>query len=262
MAGPKGKGGKASSSGRYDRFMSHLAHDEDVHAFFDQSKNIQLLTPEEEKDLLYKAIAGDPDAKKALVYHNLKFIIRKAKAAVRRHYSTAKPSNSLFLEAISAGCIGMMKAIDEFNPDKKCKLITYAAWHIEDNIRKIILFEVNSTKPAKALSQVKHVNINVSPISHFEGFDKEDNDLPHVVDAIENNINNTKLREALVELEPTERLIIGNRYGLAGNTKTYNDIADDLGMSVDDVRNIEHQALRKLFLSINEEAMLTFLYST
>jgi len=243
--------------GKYDRLMGHLAHDDDVHAFFSQSKNIQLLTPVEEKDLLYRAVAGDMDARQALVYHNLKFIIRKAKAAVRRHYSTAKPSNSLFLEAISAGCLGMLKAIDEFKPDKECKLITYAAWHIEDNIRKIILFEVNASKPAKALSQVKHVSINVSPISHFEGFDKEDHNIPDVVDAIETNIKSTKLREALKCLEPMEREIIGNRYGLSGNTKTYNELAKDFSMSVDDVRNTEHQALRQLFLHINEEAILT-----
>lgn len=243
--------------GKYDRwFMSHLAHDDDVHAFFEQSQNIQLLTQEEEVDLLYRAVAGDVDAKERLVYHNLKFIIRKAKAAVRRHYATAKPANSLFLEAISAGCIGMMKAIDEFDPNKKCKLITYAAWHIEDNIRKIILFEVNSSKPAKALSQVKNVSINVSPISNFEGFDKEDHNVPDVVDAIESNIQNTKLREALQELEPEERVVVSGRYGLGSTTKTFNEMAEDLSMSVDEVRAIEHQALRKLFLSISEEAML------
>jgi len=254
-------GTSSGYSGKYDRFMAHLSNDEDVHAFFDQSKNIRLLTHDEEEDLLYRAVAGDQEAKKALVYHNLKFIIRKAKTAVRRHYSTAKPSNSLFLEAISAGCIGMMKAIDEFKPDKKCKLITYAAWHIEDNIRKIILFEVNASKPAKALSQVKNVNINVSPISHLEGFDKEDHAIPDVVDAIENNIKGTKLREALKSLGPTERFVVSKKYGLSGPSLTYNEIADHLSMSVDDVRNVEYVALRQLFLSINKEAILTSLYS-
>lgn len=248
-------------SGKYDRLMMHLANDEDVHAFFDQSKNIQLLTPEEEEDLLYRAVAGDQEAKKALVYHNLKFIIRKAKTAVRRHYSTAKPSNSLFLEAISAGCIGMMKAIDEFKPDKECKLITYAAWHIEDNIRKIILFEVNSSKPAKALSQVKNVTINVSPISHFEGFDKEDHDIPDVVDAIENNIKGTKLRESLKKLGATERTVISCRYGLSGPVKTYSELAEALSMSVDDIRRIEYNTLRELYRSISKEAMLANFYS-
>lgn len=252
MGGPNGYDGFMAAT------MSHLTNDEDVHAFFDQSKNIQLLTAAEEKNLLYLAVAGDVEAKKALVYHNLKFIIRKAKAAVRRHYSTAKSANNLFLEAISAGCIGMMKAVDEFDPNKECKLITYAAWHIEDNIRKIILFEVNSSKPAKALSQVKHVSINVSPMSSFESFDKEDNNLPDIVDAIDTNIKSTKLRGALKNLTNDERVIIGARYGLTDG-QTYGDLATLLGMSVDDVRSIEHHALRKLFLLINEEAMLPHL---
>jgi len=250
--------GYGNSYGGYDRFMSHLANDEDVHAFFDQSKNITLLTAEQEKNYLYRAVAGDVEAKKALVYHNLKFIIRKAKAAVRRHYSTAKPSNSLFLEAISAGCIGMMKAVDEFDPTKECKLITYAAWHIEDNIRKVILFEVNSSKPAKALSQVKHVSINVSPMSSFESFDKEDITLPDVADAIENNIKRTKLRQALPKLDETERRIIGSRYGYSDHL-TYNELADQLNMSVDDVRNIELHAIRALYLMISEEDIVSHL---
>ena len=250
--------GYGNSYGGYDRFMSHLANDEDVHAFFDQSQNIHLLSAEQEKSLLYRAVAGDVEAKKALVYHNLKFIIRKAKAAVRRHYSTAKPSNSLFLEAISAGCIGMMKAVDEFDPTKECKLITYAAWHIEDNIRKVILFEVNSSKPAKALSQVKHVSINVSPMSAFESFDKEDINLPDVADAIENNIKRTKLRQALPRLNEVERRIIGSRYGYSDHL-TYNELATQLKMSVDDVRNVEMHAIRALYLMISEEDIVSHL---
>lgn len=251
---PKKKARKKKSKRKglpkgYDKFI----FDQDIHAFFQQSKNIRLLTIEEEKDYLRKAAAGDQEAVQKLVYHNLKFIIQKAKSLVKNHQSSSKPTNSLFLEAISEGCLGLMRAIEEFDPAKECKLITYGAWHIEDYIRKAILFEVNSSRPAKALSQVKNSKTNVVPISAFEEFDHEDFNTENVVETINKATTNDLLKEALEELQPLERIIICHRYGFFDRDYTYTDLSKILNLTTEKIRKIENEALRILFVLMNEK---------
>jgi len=250
----KKKGKKKALPKGYDRFI----FDQDIHAFFEQSKNIQLLTLEEEKTLLRQAAAGDQDAVQKLVYHNLKFIIQKAKSLVKNHQSTSRPSNSLFLEAISEGCLGLVRAIEEFDPGKECKLITYGAWHIEDYIRKAILFEVNSSRPAKALSQVKNSKTNLVPISAFEEFDHEDFTTESVIDLIDQAVTNEQLKEAIKTLQPLERIIVCHRYGFFDRDYTYTDLAKILDLTTEKIRKIENNALRKLYIELNGNRLNQF----
>lgn len=228
----------------------------DINAFFAATPNIQLLTQEEEQRLLHQAVGGDTEAAKKIVYHNLRFIIKRAKSLVKKHQSSKQNGtvdNSLFLEAISEGCIGMFRAIETFDPAKKCKLITFAAWHIDERIRRIILFDVNSAKPAKSLSQVKHSKSTLIPISSIESFDHQDSKTASILDAVSADIQNELLAGALKKLGFVERFIVTNRYGFFDQSYTPSQLAEMLGTSTARIKKLETVALKKLWLFMNKD---------
>ncbi len=80
------------------------------------------LQVEEEKELLKKAMKGDIEARSRLVESNQRFIVRMA-------YSYRNQGLSL-TDLIQEGNLGLIEAIDRFDMDKNCRLISYAAWWI------------------------------------------------------------------------------------------------------------------------------------
>ncbi|MDZ4181669.1 MAG: RNA polymerase sigma factor RpoD/SigA [Candidatus Cloacimonadaceae bacterium] len=84
------------------------------------------LSREEEHELGILARAGDPDAMNKLVQSNLKFVVKIASRYQNRGLSLS--------ELISEGNIGLIKAIEKFDPDKDIKLISYAIWWIKQRI--------------------------------------------------------------------------------------------------------------------------------
>lgn len=84
------------------------------------------LSREDEHELGIKARAGDQDAMNRLIKANLKFVVKIASRYQNRGLSLS--------ELISEGNIGLIKAIEKFDPDKDIKLISYAIWWIKQRI--------------------------------------------------------------------------------------------------------------------------------
>ena len=81
------------------------------------------LSPEEEARCLTHAKEGDPEARASLIEHNLRLV-----AHIVKKYYTAGDQDDL----ISIGTIGLIKAVDSFDPSKGIRLATYAARCIEN----------------------------------------------------------------------------------------------------------------------------------
>ncbi len=96
--------------------------------FYDISK-FRILTPDEEVDL-FKRFKDDNDllAREKLLSHNLKFVVSVAK---KYQINSARIS---LVDLISAGNLGLLKAIDRFDHTKGFKFISYAVWWITQNI--------------------------------------------------------------------------------------------------------------------------------
>ena len=92
----------------------------------------QTLTSEEEEQYLKRLHEGDSKAKEVLISHNLRLV-----SHIVKKYSNAGEAEDL----ISAGSIGLIKAINTYSPDKKTQLSTYAARCIENEI--LMLIRVN-----------------------------------------------------------------------------------------------------------------------
>ena len=195
----------------------------------------QPLSEEEEAKYLRLLARGDEVARNVLTERNLRLVAH----IVKKFDSPGEDPDDL----ISIGTIGLIKAINTFNPGKGTRLATYAARCIENEI----LMHLRYTK--KIRSEVSLYD----PI----GVDKEGNEItlidilgthPEVVsEMVENRFEQKRLREKVHQLTRREKKVLELRFGLEdGARKTQREIARSLGISRSYVSRIEKRALSKL----------------
>ncbi len=101
-----------------------------VRMYLKEIGRINLLTSDEEFEYARLAVEGDEMAKRVLAESNLRLVVSIAKRYVGR--------GMLFLDLIQEGNIGLMKAVDKFDPEKGYKFSTYATWWIRQAITRAI----------------------------------------------------------------------------------------------------------------------------
>lgn len=101
-------------------------------AYLQQINRIPLLTLEEEKNLCLRAANGEQFARERLAEANLRLVVSVAKKYINR---TKIP----FLDLIQEGNVGLMRAIDKFDPTLGFKFSTYAVWWIKQSISRAVV---------------------------------------------------------------------------------------------------------------------------
>ncbi|PKN75123.1 MAG: RNA polymerase subunit sigma [Candidatus Cloacimonetes bacterium HGW-Cloacimonetes-2] len=109
-----------------NRSRESVFADRALQHYLKEISKFKTLTREEEQVLARKARDGDQDAINRLTQANLKFVVKIASRFQNRGLSLS--------ELISEGNIGLIKAIEKFDPDKDIKLISYAIWWIKQRI--------------------------------------------------------------------------------------------------------------------------------
>ncbi|MDR1209205.1 MAG: RNA polymerase sigma factor RpoD [Clostridiales bacterium] len=104
--------------------------DDHVRMYLKEIGKVPLLTAEEEIDLANRMIGGDEDAKHRLCESNLRLVVSIAKRYVGRGMH--------FLDLIQEGNLGLIKAVEKFDPGKGFKFSTYATWWIRQAITRAI----------------------------------------------------------------------------------------------------------------------------
>ena len=113
--------------------MAYTRHSDDnniLSMYLKEINKIPLLTREEEDDIARKAISGDKTARDRLVRANLRFVVNVAK----KYQNQGLPLDDL----ISEGNIGLINAIEKYDPDKGYHFISYAVWWIRQAILKAV----------------------------------------------------------------------------------------------------------------------------
>ncbi len=193
------------------------------------------LSDEEENMYLAKAAAGDESAKKTLVERNLRLV-----AHITKKFDGEGED---FDDLVSIGTIGLIKAINTYNPDKAARLATYASKCIENEI----LMYFRSRKKYRSECSI------YDPI----GTDKEGNELSFidvlgtdpetVIEAVSGKFESDRLWNKLSDLNSQEKKILIMRYGLKGGLRlTQREIAKKLGISRSYVSRIEKKAINRL----------------
>ena len=146
-------------------------------------------------------------------------------------------------DLISIGTIGLIKAVNTFNPSKKIKLATYASRCIEN---EILMYLRRNGKTKLEISFDEPLNIdwdgNELLLSDILG---TDNDL--VYKYIEDEVDRELLKLAMSHLSRRERRIIELRFGLHdGTEKTQKEVADLLGISQSYISRLEKRIIKRL----------------
>ena len=194
------------------------------------------LTTEQENDAVERMLSGDLQARDLLIEHNLRLV-----AHICKKYAV----NGRDMEdLISIGSIGLIKAVQSFDPQKKRPLASYASRCIENEILMALRVERKS-RGAIALEEIIGLDkdgnrIVLSDIlgTSEEAVDKQA-ELAIAIEKLYKNIGHV--------LTPRERIVIELRYGLFGRQcYTQREIAQKMGISRSYVSRIEKRALQKL----------------
>ena len=193
------------------------------------------LTGDEEVFYLHKLEMGDSAVKTVLIERNLRLVVYIA----RKFENTGINIEDL----VSIGTIGLIKAINTFDPNKKIKLATYASKCIEN---EILMYLRRNNKTRVEVSFDEPLNIdwdgNELLLSDILG---TDNDM--IYKYIEDEVDRELLDTAMKRLSQRERCIIKLRFGLNGGVeKTQKEVADLLGISQSYISRLEKKIIKRL----------------
>ena len=193
------------------------------------------LSAKRERECLLAMKNGDVNAKNELIEHNLRLVAH----IIKKYYSSSVQQDDL----ISIGTIGLIKAINTFDPDKGTRLATYAARCIENEI--LMQFRAQKkTSQDISVNEPIDTDSEGNPLTLMDIISTED-------EIVEDIYKITMLKKLSTEVgrikDPREKSIIMMRYGLDGmRPMTQLEVSKKLNISRSYVSRIEKKALKEL----------------
>ncbi len=193
------------------------------------------LSAGEELNLISRLEVGDYSVRTALIERNLRLVVYIAK----KFENTGIALEDL----VSIGTIGLIKAVNSFDPEKKIKLATYASRCIEN---EILMFLRRNNKLRSEISFDEPLNIDwdgnellLSDVLGTEG--------DGICKQLEDKVDRKLLYLALQKLNQRERKIMELRFGLKSPIeKTQKEVADILGISQSYISRLEKRIIKRL----------------
>ena len=245
----------------------------------------ELITPEEEIELGYKALAGDEDAVQKLARANLRFVISIAKKYQNRGVA--------LIDLIQEGNVGLITAARKFDPDQGVKFISYAVWWIRQAILAALANQGRAVRvPLNRASDLARIFRERERLKQELGRDPSTEEVayaakltPEIVEslstlnsseirldapigesddsqlverfivaeasepeeAVEERMLNENVTRALDTLSERDAKVIRLYYGLDGNREhTLEEIGNMLGVTRERVRQLRDRALKRL----------------
>ncbi|NLV15800.1 MAG: RNA polymerase sporulation sigma factor SigE [Syntrophomonadaceae bacterium] len=193
------------------------------------------LTTDEEIYLIRKLENGDMSVKSSLIEHNLRLVVYIAK----KFENTGINIEDL----VSIGTIGLIKAVNTFDPHKNIKLATYASRCIENEIL-MYLRRNQKTKIEVSLDEPLNIDWDGNELLLSDVLGTE---VDMIYKQVEEEVEKTLLVQAMLKLSPREKTIIKLRFGLEdGTEKTQKEVADVLGISQSYISRLEKRILKRL----------------
>ena len=145
-----------------------------------------LVTPEEEVELAAKIKAGDKDARAKLIRSNLRLVVKIA--------HDFKGLGLPLLDLISEGNIGLMRAVEKFDPSKGAKLSSYAAWWIKQSMRRALANQARTIRiPVQSASKISKIQAAKTKLVEKLGRDPTDQEIASEVNLTERTVTGLRL---------------------------------------------------------------------
>jgi RNA polymerase primary sigma factor len=271
-------------------------NDPGLNRYLAEIGGIPLLKPEQEIELARKIKRGDAVAREQMISSNLRLVVTIAHG----YANLGLP----LLDLISEGNIGLTKAVERFDPAKKAKLSTYAAWWIKQAIKRALADQGKTIRlPVHLIDKVAKVRRLSLQMSDELGREPTADELgeeigidgdkierlkslgirPASLDAPIGDEEGTEFGEAigdeaaqtpfeslreknlldeidglLAVLDHREKKIISQRFGLGGGKpKTLENVAENLGVTRERIRQLQNAALSKLRRALSKKEDLS-----
>ena len=192
------------------------------------------LSAARERECLERCAAGDLEARNILVEHNLRLVAH----IVKKYYAVSGEQDDL----ISIGTIGLIKAVETYNLEKKTKFATYASRCIENEI--LMYFRARrKTAGDVSLEDPLDTDRDGNSLTLMELVSDEED----IITRLDLTLKAEKLREVFGVLEGREQRVLRLRYGLDNRPPmTQREVARKLGISRSYVSRLEKHAIERL----------------
>ena len=213
-----------------------------VKTYYDELKKYKPISREKERKLLFKAKNGDLDAQNEILTSNLRFVFNIA--------SRYKGQGAAISDLISEGNLGLVKAIQKFNPERDVKFISYAVWWVRNSMQEFIKKRqacLNIEKDEDTLNIP--LTSNKIPDTEDEWVERKDAVLSDEEDEAKRELHKNQrkiVNELLGILEGREKYIVEQYYGIGCKEKNLEEIGRELGITKERVRQIKLSCLNKL----------------
>ena len=204
--------------------------DKTLNIYLDEIGREQLLTADEERQLSERIKAGDSNALGKLVEANLRFVVKVAAQYRGRGLQLD--------DLISEGNIGLMKAAAKFDASRGTRFVNYAVVQIRQEIERALEQQnghpMSVDAPMKGRSNMSLLSVLINPDAPMA-------DRRVFSESVENAVE-----FALLSLTERERRVVGAFYGLDREHETLAEIAEDMQLKRERVRQIRNCAIRRL----------------
>ena len=219
-----------------------------LNRYLDEIGKEALLSDEEERVLSAKILQGDQQALSKLVEANLRFVV-----TIARQY---KGRGVAMEDLVSEGNMGLMKAASKFDASKGTRFVNYAVVHVRQAIEKAIdqqagLYQL--PKEAKALEAARQQSMPLSvdaPLGYRTNMSLlsvlVNQDAPLADERVHSEAIEAAVEYALSQLDARESRVINAYFGLTQEHETMAEIAEDMDLKRERVRQIRDKAVRKL----------------
>ena len=220
--------------------------DNTLNKYLDEIGRQQLLTDEQECQLSERIKQGDQRAVSRLVEANLRFVVKIA--------TLYRGQGVQLDDLISEGNIGMMAAAAKFDATKGTRFVSYAAPYVRRQIERAIeeqngIYKVPRDADRQTRQNGHPMSVdaplggrsNMSLLSVLENRDSPQADERVYSGAIENAIE-----FALLSLAPRESQVVNRFFGIDCEHETMAEIAEDMGLTRERVRQIRNRAIRRI----------------
>lgn len=222
--------------------------DSGLNKYLDEIGRESLLSAEEEQKLSERILQGDKRALNKLVEANLRFVVAIA--------SKYKGRGLQMEDLVSEGNLGLMKAAGKFDASKGTRFVNYAVVHIRRHIEKAIeqqagLYQVPKDVKDEVVARQQSIPLSVdAPLGYRTNMSLLsvliNQDAPLADERVHSEAIEDAIEYALGSLDERESRVVNAYFGITQEHETMAEIAEDMELKRERIRQIRDKAIRKL----------------